>query len=403
MDRFGTLGNSSLIPDDEKYQYKSQYDSAYLEGNAVDNEGLSNPLILDWNHKAQLVGKTNWDYYMTFSDVNSLYHYGETSRLASWNYATHLNYQENKALHNFSSYVSQVNSGQITEYPYTIADTFAATHSHPQYLQLNLDTNSRDENNNDDIVVWYSLDKIPDWCDSLYAANEMDVRNNFFIYNKGNITYTGSGDSLIAPTDADKIMERKLFVNTLVASYRSGTHAARTFFKENEWETSATITGMYLPYDPAMDSGAGGFLQDTLAVNFKISNMDLRKSDEQLHVKYYVDGDGTDAEHTIILDGKPYKEIVPVKAYRLTAQDGTIVKNEEEAALLANNSMHQVEFTYESLGLMPSQESIRNKHTTNIYVRLGYDKMEEKGEVSLPASESISGLNIVCTQLFELK
>ena len=168
-------------------------------------------------------------------------------------------------------------------------------------------------------------------------------------------------------------------------------------------KTSATITGMYLPYDPAMDSGAGGFLQDTLAVNFKISNMDLRKSDEQLHVKYYVDGDGTDAEHTIILDVKPYKEIVPVKAYRLTAQDGTIVKSEENAATLSNNSMHQVEFTYESLGLMPSQESIRNKHTTNIYVRLGYDKMEEKGEVSLPASESISGLNIVCTQLFELK
>ena len=396
MDRFGTLRTSSLIPDDKKYEYDSKYDEAYLKGESVEDEGLSNPVILDWNHKAQLVGQTSGDYYMSFEDVKSLYTYGENSRLASWNFATHLDYQANRASHGYSSYVSQVNSGQITEYPYNIADTFAATHSHPQYLQLNMDTNSRDANNNDDIVVWYALDKIPEWCDSLFGANEMDVRNNFFIYNKGNITYTGSGDSEVLNE-----MERKLFVNTLVASYRSGTHAARTFFKENEWETSATITTTYLPYDPAMNSGNGGFLDETLAVNFMISNMDLRKSDEALNVKYYVDG--TDSNYTIKVDGKPYIEIAAQKAYRLLVQEGAIVKSEEDPTKLSNNSMHQVEFTYESLGLMADPQSIQNKHMTNLYVRLGYDEMEAVGDISLPAAESIGGLNIICTQLFELK
>ncbi len=332
----------------------------------------------------------------TDKGVESYNIYGETARRASWKYFTHMDYQNNGPArgNQYSSYVGQVNSGQITEYPYTIADTFHATYSHPQYLQLNMDTDSRDANNNDDIVVWYVLDKIPQWCDSIFAAHEKDVRNNFFIYNKGNITYTGSGDS-----DVTNEMERKLFVNTLVASYRSGTHAARLAFKENEWETSATITSTYLPYDPEMNSGNGGFIKDKLAVNFKISNMDLRKSDEALCVKYYIDG--TESDYTLHVNGKYYKEVVPVQAYRLTAQDGNIVRSEENPAALSNNSMHQVLFNHADLGLMAG-EGIRDKHAATIYVRLGYESLEN-GDISLPASESMSGLNIVCTQLFELK
>ena len=395
MDRYGTLQNASLIPKDDKYYYESKYDEAYLKGEAVDNAGLSNPLILDWNHKAALIGQSS-SHFMTFDEIKSLYTYGENSRMASWNVATHLNYQQQKNMRDYSSYVSQVNAGQITEYPYSIDETFAATHSHPQYLQLNMDTDNRDANNNDDIVVWYTLDKNPEWCDSIFAANEKDVRNHYFIYNKGNITYTGSGDSEVLNT-----MERKLFVNTLVASYRTGTHAARALFKESEWETSATISSLYLPYDPAMNSGNGGFLDETLSVNLKVTNMDLRKSDEALCVKYYVDG--TSGDYSIKVDGKYYKEIVPVRAYRLTVKDGAIVKVQEDAAALANNSMHQLEFSYDSLGLTAQTENIRNKNTANIYVRLGYNDMQTAGEISLPASESLTGLNIVCTQLFELK
>ena len=399
MDRFGVLGSSALIPGDAKYQYESQYDKAYLDGEKVDNAGLANSLILDWNHKARLAGQSNWDYKLTFDDARSIYTYGENARLASWNYSTHLNYQTNSVDHYHSSYVSKVNAGQITEYPYDIADTFAATHSHPQYLQLNMDTNSRDANADDDIVVWYALDKIPGWCDSIYAANEMDVRNNFFIYNKGNITYTGSGDSMIEPNDPDKIMERKLFVNTLVASYRSGTHAARALFKESEWETSATITSTYLPYDPAMNDGNGGFLNQELILNFKTTNMDLRKSDEPIKVKFYVEGSST--VYDLAVDGNYYKEIAPESIDRLVVQDGGIIKDPEQTKVIANNSMHQVKFKHEKLGLMDGN-TIRAKNSTTIYIRLGYEEMVN-GNISLPATESITGLNIVCTQLFELK
>ena len=381
MDRFGVLTSSTLIPEDEKYNYQSKYDTPLLEGNSVEDSGLASSVLI------------NRDYKTT--DESLAYSYGENARRATWLYGTHLNYHRESSWRGAST-VSQVNSGQITEYPYNIDETFDATHSHPQYLQLNMDTDSRDENNNDDIVVWYSLSKIDWWKDSYFAANEMDVRNNFFIYNKGNITYTGSGDS-----EVTNDMERKLFVNTLVASYRSGTHAPKTLFKESEWESSATITSTYLPYDPEMNSGVGGFLKDALPVNFKVTNMDLQKSDDPIYVKYYVDGSQSD--YTIYVDGKYYKEITPVSAYKLVEQDGNIIKESESTDIISNNSMHQLSFSYESLGLMASREGIRNKHTTNIYVRLGYDAMEETGEISLPATESITGLNIVCTQLFELK
>jgi len=386
MDRFGEIKNSGVIPQDAEYQYNSLYDEAKVDGHdAAETTALVNSVILTSEHKAGITRNV----------------YGETARKASWEYSYFWNYRDHANGYNdshvFNSWVEQVNAGQITEYPYKISEVFEVTQSHPQYFQLNLDTDSRDENTNDDIVVWYTLGEIPGWPDSYYKGVEKDVRNNYFIYNKGNVTYTGSGDRMISSD-----MEKKLFVNTLVASYRTGTHAARTFFKENEWETSPTITGMYLPYDPAMNSGAGGFLQDMLAVNFKVSNMDLRKSNEPLHVKYYIDG--TDSDYTIKLDGKPYKEITPLGAYRLTAKDGSIVKSQaDNVSILQNNSMYQLQLTYESLGLMASEESIRNKHTTNIYVRLGYEEMASTGDLTLPASESMSGLNIVCTQLFELK
>jgi len=294
----------------------------------------------------------------------------------------------------FNSRVAQVNAGQITEYPYKISETFETTHSHPQYFQLNMDTNSRDENTNDDIVVWYTLSAMPDWKDSFFEANEMDVRNNYFIYNKGNVTYTGSGDRKVTSD-----MEKKLFVNTLVASYRTGIHAPRALFKESEWETSATITSTYLPYDPAMNDGSGGFLNQELALNFKTTNMDLRKSDDPIYVKFYVDG--TDSTYDLKIDGKPYKEVTPEGIDRLLVQSGTLTKENEGPKTISNNSMHQVRFKHEELGLM-SDTAIRDKNSTTLYIRLGYEELKNN-VTSLPGTESISGIDIVCAQLFELK
>lgn len=300
--------------------------------------------------------------------------------------------------YNFNSQVARVNAGQITEYPYKISESFATSHSHPQYFQLNMDTDNRDANTNDDIVVWYTLSKMPNWNDSFFAANEMDVRNNYFIYNKGNVTYTGSGDKTVTSDE-----EKKLFVNTLVASYRVGMHAARALFKENQWETSATINSRYIPYDPQMNDGNGGFLEQDLPVHFYTSNTSLLKTNEPLYAKYYIDASETD--YDLYTDGRYYKEVVPKSAYRIAEQDGSLIPLEETPFTLIGNSMHTVTFDYSELGL-GNAEGIRDTYSKNIYVRLGYEELLNTAlgtETLLPATESMNKLHIVCTQLFELR
>ena len=108
--------------------------------------------------------------------------------------------------------VSQINSGQITTYPYNInlrgfqgapsgaADTLSVMNTHQQYYSLNM--------NRDDLVVWYALDG-----DS-YSYN--DASDGYYIYTMGNITYSGVGH-----TDGNSTDEAKLFINTMIAAYRS--------------------------------------------------------------------------------------------------------------------------------------------------------------------------------------
>ncbi|MDD3347401.1 DUF5057 domain-containing protein [Oscillibacter sp.] len=107
--------------------------------------------------------------------------------------------------------VSQVNRGQITTFPYNLntAD-FGGTRAaltvgktHEQYYQLNM--------NSDDIVVWYCLSG------SRFDYMENDVINNYYIYNRGNVTYSGAGHR---PDEVTRD-EAKLFVNTMIAAYRA--------------------------------------------------------------------------------------------------------------------------------------------------------------------------------------
>ena len=104
---------------------------------------------------------------------------------------------------------SKVNVGQLTEYPYRIGDEIMTAVTHEPYYQLDMEA--------EDIVVWYALEATPgDMTASTdYAGAHHDVRNNYYLYSRGNIIYTGLGHNSYLTKD-----ELKLFVNTFVASYR---------------------------------------------------------------------------------------------------------------------------------------------------------------------------------------
>ena len=116
---------------------------------------------------------------------------------------------------------SRVNVGPITEYPYKIGSEIEIATTHTQYYQLDLES--------DDIVVWYALNGI--------SGNKRynDGRNNYYIYSKGNITYSGVGHSA-----GLKEAEVKLFTNTMIAAYRAGDSAVS--MEVTDWDASTTDT-----------------------------------------------------------------------------------------------------------------------------------------------------------------
>ena len=116
--------------------------------------------------------------------------------------------------------VSQMNQGQITQYPFKIDTTFKISETHGQWYQLNME--------DPEVTVWYCLaddkraaawqgtDNNGQGTGATYGVSPNDAANNYYIYSKGNVFYSGVGHSTITQE-----MEAKLFINTMIATYRA--------------------------------------------------------------------------------------------------------------------------------------------------------------------------------------
>lgn len=115
---------------------------------------------------------------------------------------------------------SKLNEGQITSYPYKIGDVLPIAETHGQWYQLNME--------DPEVTVWYCLSDdhyCAGWNETAnngrgtaltYGVSPNDATNNYYIYSKGNVFYSGVGHSTV---NGD--MEAKLFVNTMIAAYRA--------------------------------------------------------------------------------------------------------------------------------------------------------------------------------------
>lgn len=127
--------------------------------------------------------------------------------------------------------VQIANKGQMTSYPYVLGDTITVSDTHAQNFALDLEYDATDSDGDKsydgDVTVWYNLAGGPsmDLSDGsskgMYDIFAGDSRNNFYIYTKGNITYTGLGHNGDMTDD-----EIKLFVNCMISSYRAPMSAA---------------------------------------------------------------------------------------------------------------------------------------------------------------------------------
>lgn len=140
----------------------------------------------------------------------------------------------------------KVNSGQITTYPFKIADEINIATTHKQYYQLDMNQDA-DGDGESDIVVWYTLSN-----HGVYEQSPKDVRNNYYIYTMGNVTYSGVGHSDFSNNED----ELKLYINTMIAAYSASVHEPSIYLKENADTDSNDISTLYATIDNAIEEDA---------------------------------------------------------------------------------------------------------------------------------------------------
>lgn len=141
--------------------------------------------------------------------------------------------------------VNRLNRGEITEYPYAISSSIPVATTHSQYYSLDLE--SRNENPqiyDDDVVVWYTLGNTSaafTGGNKVYDVMGKDGVNNYYVYSKGNITFSSAGHSTVSDPNS---FEMKLFVNTFIRAMLSGHSKPNVVINDAEYGND----GMYTKY-----------------------------------------------------------------------------------------------------------------------------------------------------------
>ena len=117
-------------------------------------------------------------------------------------------------------------------------------------------------------------------------TSEKDVMNNYYIYNKGNITYTGFGDfeSNTWLNRGNVVDECKLFVNTLVAAYQAG--ASDSSISVFDTPDGNVPTDSFFEYGDAENNIA--FRTESQRMYFNITDKNVIRGEKKAWAKYYV-------------------------------------------------------------------------------------------------------------------
>lgn len=146
------------------------------------------------------------------------------------------------------------NKGQIAMYPFIIGDSLTIdSETHFQYTRLDLE--------DEDTTVWYTLSN--NGGHEYYDVTKGDGSNNYYIYSKGNVTYTGAGHRHID----DDAVETFLFVNTVVAAIKLGNFAPDVTFPD-----AVSVNNTEILYGYETDQ--------KLKVTFKATDYDAESGDK---------------------------------------------------------------------------------------------------------------------------
>lgn len=295
MDRYGILHSSAL----KKGNTLKEGTDEYAEAVSYAKEHNTDIAYKPRSNKETIVRQNQGFAYGDLDSNQDTSHGG--CRLYSWLYGTmgHTNKAE------------KVNSGQITTYPFKIPDKIEIAWTHRQYYQLDFNEDS-DNDGESDIVVWYTLSD-----QNVYYSSPKDVRNNYYIYTKGNVTYSGVGHSDVTQS----VDELKLYINTMIAAYSVVEHAPAISLKEGYDLKSADISTIYSTIDTAIQQDEeakkekgnpdaaildvddeGNIATQDVYFTVKDTNM-LRNQvdkDTTVNMNFYIEG--TEKDHDKVID-----------------------------------------------------------------------------------------------------
>ena len=301
---------------------------------------------------------------------------------------------------------TQVNDGQITQYPYQISadEQLEISNTHYQWLQPNMELDRNGDGKND-IVVWYCISGVADGNyknTNIYNITPNDVVNNYYIYTMGNVTYSGAGHST-----PSKESEIKLFVNTMIAAYNAGVTAPSVRFKD---KSGSKIQSVYMLYDPVNHIVLDDKNNGTISLNFQADDYNILAGGQQLCVEFYKSC-ADDTSGAISVDGITGK-VLRLKTdgedgLKITDSNGNVILPIERNGVkncypITNGATYTLKYSSDEMGLFSTDTSgtILNEgaQASTIYARV-YTVYDSGSKVT-PCG--IAELSISAQELFEL-
>ena len=151
------------------------------------------------------------------------------------------------------------NEGVMTSYPFTLGNNVQIATTHNQYFGLDLEQ--------PDLIPWYNIRE-----NSVTSANQAagrtigDARNHYYMYTKGNVTYSGAGHT----STFNQQQEKELFSNTMYRAFIGANH--KPLIKNVLPNNQAS----YLNNEP-------------LTISYQVNDYDLR--DRVLKTRIYIDNE----------------------------------------------------------------------------------------------------------------
>ena len=435
LDRYGELKEYyqqmvDWAPNDTERQHyqkyletlnKYQYDTLKIPNTDIylnQKEGLTKYTVVRFLRKQldSLQGNKSYKESLFPVDNELLYEAGFKRTYGSWsdgwNKASYMlkgdYYKEGDSQPALKA--TQVNEGQITQYPYLISKdeikdinqrkSLKVSSTHYQWLQPNMELD-RDGDGRSDIVVWYCLSDIYDsnvQSTNIYSICPNDVVNNYYIYTMGNVTYSGAGHSR-----PDEGAEMKLFVNTIIAAYNAGVSAPRISFRDDNGYDKESI---YVISDPAnnmiLKAADQGNIRstnagDAVSVKFVAEDDNILSGNPQICVEFYRSA-GTAADAKTV-EGITEK-VVPLNVSSVKDTSGNAVAVQNGHYVVGNNLTYTVTYPLSEMGLFNENSGVvkSDAEAMKVYVRVY--TMFENGSKTTPANTD--SITISAQELFEL-